>query len=289
MSATHPPTAGSSPIPTIEPFEMPGTGGLVIRGEARVADRARGSVVLVHGFKGFARFSFFPRLADRLAAAGLNAVTFNFSGSGVGEDMETFSEPAAFAENTYARELHDLGRVLAESERRGWVGPQCGLFGHSRGGGVALLQAARDVRVRALVTWSAIATVKRWTDAQRDEWRERGYMEVQNSRTGQTFRVNRALLDEVEEHHHGRLNLRMAAATLLCPWLIVHGDADETVPYSEGEELLEASDGRAEHLRLSGGTHGFNVAHGNPASSPQLDEAMDHTVRFFVERLVARS
>jgi pimeloyl-ACP methyl ester carboxylesterase len=287
MSAST--AAGSSSVPALEPFEIPGTGGYVIRGEARVAHEARGSVVLVHGFKGFARFAFFPRLADRLASAGLNAVTFNFSGSGVGEDMETFTDPDAFAENTYARELHDLGRVLAESERRGWVGPQCGLFGHSRGGGVALLQAARDVRVRALVTWSAIASVKRWTDVQMDEWRARGYVEIPNSRTGQTFRVNTALLDEVEEHHHGRLNLRMAASTLLCPWLIVHGDADETVPVAEGEQLLEASEGRAELLRVKGGSHVFNVAHGKPASSPQLDEAMDHTVRFFVERLVARS
>ena len=87
MSTAPPSTAGSSPAPTLEPFEIPGTGGFVIRGEARVADRARGSVVLVHGFKGFARFAFFPWLAVRLAAAGLNAVTFNFSGSGVGEDM----------------------------------------------------------------------------------------------------------------------------------------------------------------------------------------------------------
>jgi pimeloyl-ACP methyl ester carboxylesterase len=287
MSA--PTAAGPSSVPTLEPFEIPGTGGYVIRGEARVAQKARGSVVLAHGFKGFARFAFFPRLADRLAAAGLNAVTFNFSGSGVGEDMETFTDPDAFAENTYARELHDLGRVLAESERRGWVGPQCGLFGHSRGGGVALLQAARDVRVRALVTWSAIASVKRWTVVQMDEWRERGYVEIPNSRTGQTFRVTTALLDEVEEHHHGRLNLRMAASTLLCPWLIVHGDADETVPFAEAEQLVEASEGRAELLRVKGGSHVFNVAHGKPASSPQLDEAMDHTVRFFVERLVARS
>jgi pimeloyl-ACP methyl ester carboxylesterase len=242
-------TAARSPsVPSLERFETPGRGSRVIRGEARVAHHARGSVVLVHGFKGFARFAFLPWLADRLAAAGLSAVTFNFSGSGVGEDMETFSDPDAFAENTYARELHDLGLVLAESERRGWVGPQCGLFGHSR-----------------------------------------GYVEVPNARTGQTFRVNTSLLDEVAEHHQGRLNLRVAAATLLCPWLIVHGDADETVPYEEGEQLLAASDGRAELLRIRGGTHVFNVAHGKPTTSPQLDEAMDHTVRFFVERLVARS
>ena len=33
-----------------------------------------------------------------------------------------------------------------------------GLVGHSRGGGVAVLQAARDPRVQALVTWAAIST-----------------------------------------------------------------------------------------------------------------------------------
>ena len=42
-----------------------------------------------HGFKGFKDWGFFPHLADRLARAGLVAVSFNFSGSGVGPDGET--------------------------------------------------------------------------------------------------------------------------------------------------------------------------------------------------------
>jgi alpha-beta hydrolase superfamily lysophospholipase len=287
MTAT--PIVESSAASQPERFELPGTGGRVIRGEVRVASNAKGGVVLVHGFKGFARFSFFPRLAGRLAAAGLTAVTFNFSGSGIGEDLETFSDPDAFTENTYGRELQDLALVLAESERRGWIGLQCGLFGHSRGGGVALLQAARDARARALVTWASIATVRRWSDAEMVAWRERGYVDVPNARTGQIFRVSTTLLDEISEHHLGRLNLRVAAATLLCPWLIVHGDADETVPFEEGEQLLAASEGRAELLRVSGGTHVFNVTHDKPGTSPQLDEAVDRTVRFFSDRLISRA
>ena len=271
-----------------EQFEIPGTGARVIRGEVRIPPDARGSVVLVHGFKGFARFAFFPWLADQLAASGFTAVTFNFSGSGVGDDYETFSDPDGFAENSYTRELHDLSLVIAESERRGWTGPQFGLIGHTRGGAVALLHAARDARIRALVTWSAISSVVRWTDEQMSAWRERGYQEVTNSRTGQTFRVSTTLLDETDEHHLGRLNLRLAASTLLCPWLIVHGDADETVPFAEGELLLAASDGRAELVRVSGGTHTFNVAHGMSAPSPQLQSAAEPTLRFFQERLSAR-
>ncbi len=272
-----------------ERFEIPGTGARVIRGEVRVAPRARGSVVLVHGFKGFGRFAFFPYLAEQLASNGITAVTFNFSGSGVGADLETFTEPDAFAENSYTRELQDLALVIAEAERRGWAGAQFGLFGHSRGGAVALLHAARDARVRALVTWASIASVVRWSEQQMAEWRDRGYLEVPNTRTGQVFRLDTTLLDETTEHQFGRLNLRKAAATLLCPWLIVHGDADETVPITEGEQLHAASEHRAELLRIAGGTHTFNVSHGMTAPSPELRAATERTLRFFVDRLVPRS
>ena len=68
----------------------------------------------------------------------------------------------------------------------------------------------------------------------------------------------------------------------------MHGDADETVPFAEGELLLAASDGRAELVRVAGGTHTFNVAHGMSAPSPQLQSAAEPTLRFFQERLSAR-
>lgn len=282
-------SSGSAPAAAAERFDLAGAAGRVIRGEVRVARRAAGSVVLVHGFKGFSRFAFFPYLAERLAAAGLTAVSFNMSGSGIGEDLETFTDFDAFAENTYTRELQDLQLVLAESKRRGWIGAQCGLFGHSRGGAVALLEASRDARVRALVTWASISTVVRWGDDEVARWRARGHLEVPNARTGQVMRVNSTLLDETLEHEHGRLSLAAAAETLLCPWLIVHGDADETVPFDEAERLHAASEGRAELLRVGGATHAFNVAHGMTAASPQLAEAAERTERFFVERLVAHA
>jgi alpha-beta hydrolase superfamily lysophospholipase len=133
-----------------EPFEIPGTGGRVIRGEVRLPPRARGSVVLVHGFKGFARFAFFPFLAGQLAANGLAAVSFNFSGSGVGEDMETFSDADGFAENTYTRELQDLALVIAESS---------GAAGRGRSSGWSATRAAARCRcctrraTRACARW----------------------------------------------------------------------------------------------------------------------------------------
>jgi uncharacterized protein len=280
MSATGAP----QPIAP-ERFDLEGAGGRTIRGEARVVPHAIASVVLVHGFKGFSHFAFFPFLADRLAAAGITAVSFNFSGSGVGEDLETFTEPDAFEENTYTRELHDLGIVLAFAEQRRWLGEHRGLFGHSRGGGIAILRAARDAHIHTLVTWAAISTVMRWPYDIADEWRTRGYLEVANARTGQTFQLRTAVLEEAAEHERGMLDIGAAAETLLCPWLIVHGDADETVHIAEGERLAAAAGTNAELLRIAGGTHTFNVAHGMTTPSPQLAQAIERTVRFFQARL----
>src|SRR4051812_12197826 len=117
-----------------EQFELTGSGSRPIRGEARLVRGATAGVVLLHGFKGFYRGNFFPLLADELAGAGLNVVSFNFAGSGVGPDLVTFSDPGGFADNSYGRELYDLTLVLRESESQGWLGERWGLFGHSRGG-----------------------------------------------------------------------------------------------------------------------------------------------------------
>jgi len=62
---------------------------------------------------------------------------------------------------------------------------------------------------------------------------------------------------------------------------------DETVQIGESEQLARAAGSNATMLRIAGATHTFNVAHGMASPSPQLLEATDRTVRFFVDRLLA--
>src|SRR5438105_1858480 len=100
-------TAGARLV-TPEAFEIPCTDGLSLRGDLYRADNPVGAVIVCHGFKGFARWAFFPHLSRTLAQNGLTAITFDFSGSGIGRDRETFSEPEAFQHNTFTRELDDL-------------------------------------------------------------------------------------------------------------------------------------------------------------------------------------
>lgn len=277
----------SAPSPVTYAFELAGSNGRTIRGQAIEPPGARGTVVISHGFKGFSRWGFYPHLSNILADAGLRAVSFDFSGSGVGADRETFTDLEAFAENTYRRELADLATIAGECERRGWIERGYGLIGHSRGGGMAILHSARDTRVRALVTWAAIANVRNnFAPDVVASWRARGYLDVPNVRTGQILRLGTAVLDEVEQLEHTELNIEAAAARLAIPWLIVHGTADETVSVNAATTLhARASNGRAELMLVEGSNHGFEVTHPFVSAPPALQHVVKRTVQFCRQHL----
>jgi pimeloyl-ACP methyl ester carboxylesterase len=276
-----------------EQFELsrqrPGGGKpLVVRGEAYHPESAPGTartVVICHGFKGFAQWAFFPYLARAIADSGMRAITFDFSGSGVGSDRLNFSQLEEFTTNTFTQELTDLDQVIAEAQRRGWIENGFGLFGHSRGGGVAILHAANDTRVRALATWAAISSTFRWSDSDVAAWRQRGYTDIHNSRTGQNMRLGTQILDEVEKLGKTRLDVAAATRRISVPWLIVHGEADETVPVSEAEFLKETSPGRATLWKVEGGNHTFGASHPVTNAPPTLALVTRGTVAFFAEHL----
>jgi len=272
----------------LEEFELRRDRGdekpLVIRGEARVPKDAGGTVVICHGFKGFAHFSFFPYVAEQLANAGLRAITFDFSGSGVGEDRENFTNKEAFTRNTYLQELADLDAVIAEARVRGWIDGGYGLFGHSRGGGIAILHAARDSNVNALVTWAAMSSTNRWTPEVVADWRQRGFIDIPNARTGDVIPLSIEILHEVEEFGESRLNIASAAARITVPWLIVHGSEDETLNVSEGERLASLAK-NGDFLMLDGVNHSFGGKHPLEEITSTLESVTRETVGFMKKHL----
>jgi uncharacterized protein len=272
-----------------ESFEIPCADGLVIRGDMYPARREVGSVIVCHGFKGFARWAFFPYLGQSLAAAGLRAVTFDFSGSGIGRDRESFTQPDAFAGNTFSREQDDIENVVDYARRRKFVDGKFGLFGHSRGGAMAIIYAASHTsEVNSLVTWASIGRPNWWTPAEANLWRQRGYLEVVNSRTGQTMRLDTDLLDDVELHGTTKVNIAAAAEKIKMPWLIVHGTGDETVPVDEARRLQELSS-RVSTLRMiEGANHTFGAKHPLTEVPRDLETVVRETVTFFVSNATSK-
>jgi uncharacterized protein len=266
-----------------EAFDIPCADGLFIRGEVYPAESPLGSVIVCHGFKGFAHWAFFPYLARTLAENGLTAVTFDFSGSGIGPDRETFTQPDAFARNTFSKEQDDIENVVDYTRRKKIIDGKFGLFGHSRGGGMAIIYAAaQEAEVKSLVTWSSIGRTNWWTPEEAAIWRQRGSSGVTNSRTGQVMRLGTDLLDDVELNGNTKLNIAAAAAKIKMPWLIIHGTGDETVRSAEAERLHELSP-RVSTLRLiEGANHGFDAKHPLGEVPPVLEKVVLETVKFFV-------
>ena len=76
-----------------------------------------------------------------------------------------FTLPEQFGHNTFSAELQDAGTVMDALAigRLGVPAPASSASsGHSRGGGMAFSRRRKDPRIRALVTWAAIASVERW-------------------------------------------------------------------------------------------------------------------------------
>jgi pimeloyl-ACP methyl ester carboxylesterase len=272
-----------------EAFEIPCKDGLSIRGEVYPAESTIGTVVLCHGFKGFAHWGFFPYLAQTLAENRLTAITFDFSGSGIGPDRESFTEPGAFAGNTLSREQEDLENLVDYARRRKLIEGKFGLFGHSRGGGTAILfSAGVDSNVSSLVTWSSISYPNRWSSEDVITWRRQGYADVTNSRTGQVMRLDTDLLDDVELHGKTKLDIQAAAGKIKVPWLIVHGTGDETVPSSEAEKLHALSPGVSTLRLIKDANHGFDAKHPLGEAPPVLEKVVLETVKFFVRNATPR-
>ena len=250
----------------------------------------RPTVVICHGFKGFMEWGFFPFLAELLSERGFVVVRFNFSGSGMrpGDDLVTDIE--AFRTATFSGDREDVLGVLAAA-REGLsdrIDPaRIGLFGHSRGGGAALLAAAHEAsqgRIHALVTWAAVGTFDRLPAEAKDVWRQTGSMPIVNGRTGQELGLGVEVLDDLEAHRED-LDIEKAARARRAPWLLIHGVGDETVPVSEARRLQEVAGPGLDTLLLPEAGHTLGARHPFQGPTQPLIEAMNATQTWFRRHL----
>jgi len=225
------------------------------------------AVVLVHGFKGFKNWGFFPDLAERLAMAGYTTITPNFSRNGIGYDYNTFENLDKFAENTHSHELDDLQLVIDQIKNEK-IGKRIidinrlALLGHSRGGGTAILKAAElGDDIKCLVTWAAVSSFFRYSDEQINQWKKDGFVEIENSRTKQMMRMNNSYWDDLNKNKK-KFDILKATEKLENPSLFIHGEQDETVALQESEQLHEKCAAYVKRLELIENTgHTFGIPH----------------------------
>lgn len=216
--------------------------------------------LFVHGFKGFKDWGAHHLVAKYFADHGINYVKFNFSHSGVPVDNPTdVTNLEDFANNTPVKELYDLDQVITYLKQE-YKDAKVILIGHSRGGGLSILQAEKDARINALITWAAISDFSSlWKKEQEDEWRKTGKIETFNARTKEYMPLNLVLLEDFE-NNKAALDITSAAKKLQKPWLILHGDEDINVNIDVAKEFRRLNP-NAEFEIINHANHVFGASH----------------------------
>ncbi len=252
-------------------------------------------IIFLHGFKGFKDWGPFPDACEELARSGFGVLSFNFSHNGIGDDRTKFDRLDLFEKNTLSRELDEVG-LMIRALQTGEIDNThahlntdvIGLVGHSRGGHVAVAAAAEYEAVQGLVTWSAVANyLERFSDKDKQNWEKKGYTEFKNSRTGQMMKVSKALYDDLEENADKLIAMKRVG-DLRIPSLFIHGREDETVPYTDSEQLHIECGAREKELRLiakAGHTYGAAHPFEDEFFPPPFKELVDDTAAWFRQYL----
>ena len=208
---------------------------------------AKPVVVYAHGFNGFKDWGNANIIAEQFATAGYVFVKFNFSHNGTTpEYLQDFVDLDAFGNNNYTKQLYDVNSVV------NWVCDENNihnkainknsiyLIGHSMGGGIAILYAAKDTRIKKLITWAGISECKtpwtNWSKEQLQHWKKTGVAYYLNGRTKQNMPIYFQLYQDYQDNE-AALKIETAMRSLSIPILICHGNLDTAVAIEKAHDL----------------------------------------------------
>ena len=240
-------------------------------------------VIFCHGYKGYKDWGAWELVAEEFAKNNYFFVKMNFShNGGTVEQPIDFPDLEAFGQNNFLIELDDLDTVIA------WIGTEqsfkrekntnaINVIGHSRGGGIVSLKGASDKRIQKIISWAGVSDFgSRFPEGEQLEiWKKHGVAYITNSRTKQQMPHYIQFYKTFKENEE-KLTIKTAVSKLDIPYLIIHGDEDETVPLIEAKHL-NSWNPKSSLKIISGANHTFGSSH--PWQNPHLPEHLSTAVR----------
>lgn len=268
-------------------FEISSKENLPIKSDLLLTDsnEKKPIVIVVHGFKSFRRWGFNPFLLQKFNEAGFNSLAFDFSRNGIADEEKMLYDVDIFRKNTVGVCIDDLNSILDhlpinEELAEYWNG-DIYLCGHSMGGAISILCSQNRAEVKKISLWGAISKWDRNTRRQKNEWKEKGFMEFKENSTGQMLYLDYSYL-EYKEVNKEKIDIRENLRNLDIPIQVIHGEQDFTVPAKEGEILFKKAKNPKSELHIISKTgHTFGIRHPMKESNKGLEEAVNFTVNYF--------
>jgi len=225
-------------------------------------------IIFCHGYKGFKDWGAWYKVAESFAEEDFFFVKFNFSHNGgtIKQPID-FPDLEAFGQNNYSKELNDLADII-----NFFTNPSFEyidqidvnaivLIGHSRGGGIAIIKASEDPRIKKLITWASVSSFGKRSSTTGDlvQWKEDGVKYITNGRTKQQMPHYYQFYEDYISNEK-RFDIERCSKALKIPHLILHGTNDSAVLFEEGENLAHWSL-KAELVALKDTDHVFNTKH----------------------------
>jgi putative redox protein len=179
-------------------------------------------------------------IAHNLISHGIAVLRFDFTGLG--------SSEGEFANTTFSSNVDDL--VAAADHLRMQVVAPAILIGHSLGGAAVLAAAHRIAEARAIVTIAAPFDPAHVAGLFAGRLEDISKGEVEVTLAGRSFRVRRALLDDIAEQ-----NLAARIAELRKALLVFHSPTDETVGIDNATRIFTAAKHPKSFISLAGADH----------------------------------
>jgi pimeloyl-ACP methyl ester carboxylesterase len=271
-------------------FQLNNTDNTIIFGDIRQPSQAgRYPLVLIlHGFKSWKDWGFFPYVAEQIAETGAIGVNISFSHCGVTPGSDIIDKVEEFSNETITHQIQDVMHVISSIKSNKidgidltekWDG-RIFIIGHSRGGAIAILVASRIEGINGLALWAPIARFIRVSSRQRQLWINEGRFTFHDAQSGIELYIKRNYIDDIEKNNH--FDLIKAASLLTTPVIFLHGKQDLTVNIKESEMLFDAIQNKNKKIEIIERTgHTFGINHPFISPGDVLNSIISKTATFF--------
>ena len=197
-------------------------------------------IIFIHGYMGYKDWGCWNLVSDFFSSENYAFLKYNAShNGGTLSNPIDFSDLESFAENNYIKEIQDFEAIVRVVDSEFNSNPEIYIIGHSRGGGIALLQSDFG-RVSKIVSWAGISNISERfpTGEALRNWENDGVYFRENGRTHQEMPHNYSQYENFLQYKD-RLNIENYCANSSTPTLIVHGEDDQSVLIQEGESIAK--------------------------------------------------